>query len=108
MQSKMMSVALQAKSISVSGATSLAAISDDISLNPVYNSPEPRHAIDWSKQMHRYNGDEVLALISPFKIFMSKSMEEQRAEEMRLLMKDRSLSKVEKIRRYEIINVGFA
>ena len=106
MQSEMMSVALQAKSQPcISGATSLA---DDISLNPVYNSPEPRHAIDWSKQMQRYNGDEVLALISPFKIFMSKPMEEQRAEEMRLLMKDRSLSKVEKIRRYEIINVGFA
>ena len=104
MQSKMMSVALQAKSQPcISGATSLAA-----DCHPVCNSPEPRHAIDWSKQMQRYNGDEVLALISPFKIFMSKPMEEQRAEEMRLLMKDRSLSKVEKIRRYEIINVGFA
>jgi len=44
---------------------------------------------------------------SPFKAFMSKSVDEQRREELQLVMKDRSLSKEERSRRMEEIKVRY-
>jgi len=44
---------------------------------------------------------------SPFKAFISKSVDEQRREELQLVMKDRSLSKEERSRRMEEIKVRY-
>ena len=44
---------------------------------------------------------------SPFKAFMAKSVDEQRREELQLVMKDRSLSKEERSRRMEEIKVRY-
>ena len=70
--------------------------------------PAPKSAKEGSKQDGIQNNEEAPASSSSeFKSFLTKSVDEQRRDELQLLMKDRSLSRDERSKRMEEVKARY-
>ena len=70
-------------------------------------SSAPRSAKELSKQDGIKDNDPAASSSSEFKSFLTKSVDEQRREELQLLMKDRSLSRDERSKRMEEVKARY-